>query len=82
VTWCARPREEFRALVEQAIAGESWVVDGNYSKVHDLDWKRATHIGDKVLARLWHFISSTSFVGNGKFKNWKPTCQPNASGGR
>lgn len=42
--WCPRPLEEFRALVEKVIAGESWVVDGNYSKVRDLVWKRATHI--------------------------------------
>lgn len=42
--WCPRPLEEFRALVETAIAGESWVVDGNYSKVRNLVWKRATHI--------------------------------------
>jgi len=42
--WCPRPLEEFRALVEKAIAGESWVVDGNYSKVRDPIWKRATYI--------------------------------------
>ncbi len=42
--WCQRPLEEFRALVEKAIAGESWIVDGNYSKVRDLIWKRATHV--------------------------------------
>lgn len=42
--WCPRSIEEFRPLVEKAIAGESWVVDGNYSKVRDLIWKRATHI--------------------------------------
>jgi adenylate kinase family enzyme len=42
--WCPRSLEEFRALVEKATAGESWVVDGNYSKVRDLIWKRATHI--------------------------------------
>lgn len=42
--WCPRPLEEFRALVEKAIAGESWVVDGNYSKVRDMVWNRATHI--------------------------------------
>jgi len=42
--WCPRPLEEFRGLVEQAIAGESWVVDGNYSEVRDMVWNRATHI--------------------------------------
>lgn len=42
--WCPRPLEEFRALVEQAIAGENWVIDGNYSEVRDMVWNRATHI--------------------------------------
>jgi adenylate kinase family enzyme len=42
--WSPRPLEEFRALVEKAIAAESWIIDGNYSKVRDLIWKRATHI--------------------------------------
>lgn len=42
--WCPRPLEEFRALVEKTIAAESWVVDGNYSRVRDLVWNRATHV--------------------------------------
>ncbi len=42
--WRERPVEEFRALVEKAVAGESWVIDGNYSKVRDIVWNGATHI--------------------------------------
>lgn len=42
--WRARPRAEFRALVEDATAGRHWVVDGNYSGVRDVMWARATDV--------------------------------------
>jgi adenylate kinase family enzyme len=34
--WQVREREDFRALVEEAIQGDRWIVDGNYSAVRDL----------------------------------------------
>ncbi len=36
--WEMRPLEEFREKVTEAIAGETWVVDGNYGKVRDIVW--------------------------------------------
>jgi adenylate kinase family enzyme len=40
--WVPLPREEFRARVSAAVAGERWVIDGNYtSNVKDLVWARA-----------------------------------------
>lgn len=42
--WTPRPLTEFRALTETAIAAERWVLDGNYSKVRDLVWGRATTV--------------------------------------
>jgi adenylate kinase family enzyme len=42
--WTPRPRDEFIALTERAVAGPAWVVDGNYGEVRDLIWKRATAI--------------------------------------
>lgn len=33
--------EEFRRRVKQAVAGDAWVVDGNYSIVRDLVWPKA-----------------------------------------
>lgn len=38
------PVEVFRARVEQALSGESWIADGNYRKVRDLVWGPATTI--------------------------------------
>ncbi len=39
--WGEPPLEIFRERVAQALSGESWVIDGNYSKVRDLIWSRA-----------------------------------------
>ena len=40
--WVPLPRDEFRDRVSVALAGERWVIDGNYtSNVKDLVWARA-----------------------------------------
>jgi adenylate kinase family enzyme len=39
--WQEAPLDVFRARVSQALTGDRWVVDGNYSKVRDLVWSRA-----------------------------------------
>lgn len=39
--WTPAETAVFQARVSQAIAGERWVVDGNYSKARDLLWARA-----------------------------------------
>jgi adenylate kinase family enzyme len=40
--WSEAPIEEFRAEVRRRTEGPRWVVDGNYSKVQDIVWTRAT----------------------------------------
>jgi adenylate kinase family enzyme len=40
--WTERPAEEFRAGVARAIAAPSWICDGNYSRVREIVWLRAT----------------------------------------
>lgn len=42
--WQEKPEEEFRRLVERAVAAPRWVVDGNYSRLRDLIWPRATAV--------------------------------------
>jgi adenylate kinase family enzyme len=39
--WTAIDGDIFKARVLEAIAAPRWVVDGNYSTVHDLVWERA-----------------------------------------
>jgi len=42
--WKPRHMPDFRQLVEQAVSGDRWVLDGNYSTVRDLVWPRATAV--------------------------------------
>jgi len=42
--WTEAPDNVFRERVNTAVAGDRWVVDGNYSSVHDLTIDRADAI--------------------------------------
>ena len=42
--WTETPRDVFRARVDAALCGETWVVDGNYGKARDIVWSRADTI--------------------------------------
>ena len=42
--WDPLPVDEFRDQVILALAKDSWVIDGNYSKVRDIIWERAETI--------------------------------------
>ncbi len=42
--WVPRPKEEFTALHDQAIHEESWVMDGNYSRLIPKRFERATSV--------------------------------------
>lgn len=39
--WTPAPLDVFRQRVGQALGGDAWVVDGNYSRVRDIVWERA-----------------------------------------
>jgi len=39
--WGETPRDEFRQKVREALKGDAWTIDGNYSKVRDIVWERA-----------------------------------------
>ena len=42
--WTPAPRDEFRACVAQALAGDAWITDGNYGAIRDIVWGRADTI--------------------------------------
>ena len=54
--WEELPDDEFRARTAAVVAGDGWVVDGNYSAVRDLVRARATRIVWLDLPR-WRVMS-------------------------
>jgi adenylate kinase family enzyme len=42
--WTELPDEEFKSRVDLATTPDRWVVDGNYSSVHDVIWTKADTI--------------------------------------
>ena len=40
--WVEVPNDEFRESVREALRGDRWVADGNYSLARDVIWPRAT----------------------------------------
>ena len=60
--WTPLQIDKFRSAVESAAAGDQWVIDGNYSKVRDIVWKRATDVvwlNPPFIAVLWRAIKRT-----------------------
>jgi adenylate kinase family enzyme len=60
--WTHMPIEAFRKAVEAEVVRDEWVIDGNYSKVRDIIWLRATHLVWLNLpfpTVLWRAISRT-----------------------
>ena len=80
--WVPLPREEFRRRVAAAVAGERWVIDGNYtSQVKDLVWARADTVVWLDLPRrtvmrrviwrsLWRAARRTE-LWNGNRERWR-----------
>ena len=80
--WVPLPREDFRRRVAAAVAGERWVIDGNYtSQVKDLVWARADTVVWLDLPRrtvmrrviwrsLWRAAKRTE-LWNGNRERWR-----------
>ncbi|MFC1997214.1 adenylate kinase [Chloroflexota bacterium] len=54
---------EFRAQTSEALDGNAWVVDGNYSKVRDIVWDRADTVVwlDYPLPQILHQLLQRTF---------------------
>src|SRR5437762_2826552 len=60
--WRPRDLAEFRELTGKFVAGETWVIDGNYGMLRDIIWPRATHIlwlNYKFSRTLWQVTRRT-----------------------
>jgi len=71
--WTPLPAAEFTRRVADAVAGDGWVVDGNYSPVRAVVWERATTVvwmdppRHVVMRRL---ILRTLFRAAGRVELW------------
>ncbi len=78
--WTHPDREEFRAEVAELVAGEHWVIDGNYSAVQDLVWARADAVvwlnpprvtaSGRVLRRTLRRVGRGEELWNGNREHW------------
>lgn len=62
--WIPRPAHEFIALHDEAITGERWVIDGNYSKLFPQRFQRATGVillDISTLTSLLRYVRRTIF---------------------
>ena len=67
--WVEVPNDEFRESVREALRGDRWVADGNYSLARDVIWPRATllvWLDYPIYVVLWRLFWRT--VGRGVFR--------------
>ena len=78
--WVPLPTEEFRRRVALVVAGERWVIDGNYSRVRDIVWARAdtvvwldlprrTVMG-RIIRRSFRRVAGRVELWNGNREHW------------
>jgi adenylate kinase family enzyme len=81
--WAEPPINVFRRRVEQALSGDSWVVDGNYSKVRDIVWSRVDTvvwldyplpvIMERLVRRTFQRVVTQEELWNGNRETWQTT---------
>jgi adenylate kinase family enzyme len=86
--WVEVPNDVFQNRVSQALSGNTWVVDGNYSIVRDIVWGRADTIVwldysfpvvmSRILWRTFQRVVKQEEVCNGNRESWKTTFSPDS----
>lgn len=79
--WQPTPLAEFHAKVAAALAGERWIVCGNYGNVRDLVWGRADtviwldyplpFIFYRLYCRTWRRIRTQEELWGGNRESWR-----------
>jgi adenylate kinase family enzyme len=79
--WTPSPLDVFRDQVTAALAGDGWVVDGNYSVLRDLIWDRADTVVwldlprpvvmRQVIARTLRRMATRETLWNGNRERWR-----------
>ena len=78
--WEPLPEQQFRTRVAEFVAGDRWVVDGNYSIVQDLVWRRAdtvvwldpprSQVMRRIIRRTLRRVISRAELWNGNRESW------------
>ncbi|MBD2208479.1 adenylate kinase [Nostoc linckia FACHB-104] len=81
--WVEVPNQIMRERVSQALSGNSWVVDGNYSIVRDIVWGKAdtvvwldyswSVVMSRILRRTMSRVITQQEVCNGNRETWQTT---------
>ncbi len=81
--WVEVPNDVFQKKVSQALSGNTWVVDGNYSIVRDIVWGKADTIVwldyslpvimSRIVRRTLQRVVKQQEVCNGNRETWKTT---------
>jgi adenylate kinase family enzyme len=86
--WKPRPREDFVADAHRAVAGDGWVVDGNYARLQPAVWARADTVvwldlpARLVLRRLYGRTLRSAvnrgelWPGTGNRQSWRDVLRP------
>lgn len=79
--WQMAPLAQFRAQVSLFTAGESWVMDGNYSKARDIGWARADTlvwldypawvVYPRIVRRTFRRVVTRQELWNGNRETWR-----------
>jgi adenylate kinase family enzyme len=71
--WTEAPTPVLRERVRESIAGDAWVVDGNYALVRDLVWARAEAVvwlDLPLRSVLWRYLRRTTRRVRGREVLW------------
>ena len=78
--WNPLPALDFRARVEALVAGDAWVIDGNYTAVRDLVWARADTVVwidlprpivmRRIIGRTFRRAARSQELWNGNREPW------------
>lgn len=86
--WTEVPLSVWRDRIVQALSYNSWVVDGNCSRAHDIIWSRADTvvwldyslpvIMSRLLRRTYRRLVTQQEVCNGNHETWQTTFSRNS----
>jgi len=79
--WKASSNDKFRERVIEAVKGDRWVADGNFSRVRDVVWGRADTLVWldyplwfslwRLTRRSWQRIQQKEMLWNGNHETWR-----------